>query len=75
MQCTGALNHQTVHHLFPGICQYYYPQITPIVVQTCKEFNIPYNYKKTFTEALGCHLNHLWTMGRDPAAAQKLHIH
>ena len=47
---TGGLNHQTAHHLFPGISQYYYPEITPIVVQTCKEFGVPYHYKGTFLE-------------------------
>lgn len=63
---TGALNHQTTHHLFPGICQYYYRQVTPIVVQTCKEFNVQYNYKNTFSEALGAHINHLYNLGRQP---------
>lgn len=60
---TGALNHQTAHHLFPDICQYYYPQITPIVRQTCKEFGLKYNYIDTFTEALGAHIQHLKRLG------------
>ena len=46
----GALNHQTTHHIFPGVSQYYYREITPIVVKTCKEFGIQYNYKATFSE-------------------------
>ena len=25
---TGALNHQTTHHLFPGVIQSHYPKIT-----------------------------------------------
>ena len=53
----GALNHQTAHHLFPGVLQYYYPQITPIIQAACKEFNVPYHYKSSFTEvreASGC---------------------
>lgn len=33
---------QIEHHLFPGISQYYYPAIAPLVMQTCKEFNVPY---------------------------------
>lgn len=61
---TGALNHQTAHHLFPGINQCYYPEITPIVVQTCKDFGISYNYKETFAEALGGHLAHLRDLGQ-----------
>ncbi len=40
---TGGLNHQTTHHLFPGISQIHYPAITPIVIQTCKEYGIKYS--------------------------------
>jgi fatty acid desaturase len=45
---TGSLNHQTAHHLFPGISQYYYPIITPIVKQTCKDFGIDYHSTSGF---------------------------
>lgn len=34
-----------IHHLFPGINQYYYPAIAPIVKETCKEYGVPYNVK------------------------------
>ncbi|KJE95754.1 delta-5 fatty acid desaturase [Capsaspora owczarzaki ATCC 30864] len=61
----GALNHQTTHHLFPGVSQYYYPEISPIVAKTAKEFGLPYNYKATFLEALGTHVGHLRNLGRD----------
>lgn len=61
----GALNHQTAHHLFPGVAQIYYPQITPIVVQACKEFGVRYNYKDTMFEALGAHFSHLKTLGQE----------
>ena len=40
---TGVLNHQTVHHLFPGIIQSHYPKIRPIIAETCKEFGVRYN--------------------------------
>ena len=33
---------QVVHHLFPNICHTHYPAIAPIVVDTCREFGIPY---------------------------------
>ncbi len=46
----GGLNHQTTHHLFPGVCQYYYPQITPIVRDACKKFGVRYNYLPTFSK-------------------------
>lgn len=47
---TGGLNHQTSHHLFPLILQSYYPQITPTVRKTWKEFGVCYNYFPTFWE-------------------------
>jgi len=31
-------SHRIKHHLFPGVCHVYYPQIQPIVESTCKEF-------------------------------------
>jgi fatty acid desaturase len=61
---TGALNHQTAHHLFPGVIQAHYPLITPIVRQTCEEFGITYHYVDTIWEALSCHVNHLRTLGQ-----------
>ncbi|CAI8051497.1 Acyl-lipid (8-3)-desaturase [Geodia barretti] len=39
---TGALNHQTAHHLFPGVNQGHYPIITSILQQTCQEFGLSY---------------------------------
>jgi len=61
---SGALNHQTTHHLFPGVSQIYYPEITPIVRETCKEFGVRYNYKDTFFQALGAHIGHLKRLGQ-----------
>ncbi|XP_015777022.1 PREDICTED: acyl-lipid (8-3)-desaturase-like isoform X1 [Acropora digitifera] len=69
---TGALNHQTAHHLFPGVSQIYYPQITPIVRQACKEFGVRYNYKDTFTEALGAHIGHLKTLGQQQEKSARI---
>jgi fatty acid desaturase len=40
----GGINTQIEHHLFPSICNHYLIEIAPIVKQTCKEFNIPYNH-------------------------------
>ena len=62
---TGALNHQTTHHLFPGVIQSHYSKITPIVAQTCKEFGLQYHYVETTWEALGCHVNHLRKLGQE----------
>ncbi len=38
----GGINYQIEHHLFPTICHVHYRAISPIVKETCKEFNIPY---------------------------------
>eukprot|EP00731_Ephydatia_muelleri_P000259 Em0001g259a len=61
---TGALNHQTTHHLFPGVLQSHYMKITPIVKKTCEEFGVKYHHVNTTTEALGCHINHLKVLGQ-----------
>lgn len=60
---SGGLNYQVVHHLFPGICHVHYPKIAPIVLDTCKEFNVPYCVYPTFGAALGAHFRHLRNMG------------
>ena len=61
---TGALNHQTTHHLFPGVIQSHYPKITPIVEKTCREFGLKYHHVETTKEALACHVNHLKKLGQ-----------
>ena len=33
---------QIEHHLFPGVSQYHYPALAPIVIATCKEFGVSY---------------------------------
>ncbi len=48
----GALNHQTAHHLFPGICQFHYMALTPIVVRTCREFGVKYSTSPNFFTVL-----------------------
>eukprot|EP00051_Salpingoeca_urceolata_P019699 m.290643 g.290643 ORF g.290643 m.290643 type:complete len:658 (-) comp19469_c3_seq1:192-2165(-) len=63
---TGALNHQTTHHVFPGVNQFYYRDITPVVAKTCREFGVQYRCKDTFSAALGQHLQHLENLGRRP---------
>lgn len=63
---SGALNYQSTHHLFPGVNQYYYPAIAPIVLQTCREFNVPYLVKDGVLSALGAHIKHLYNFGQPP---------
>jgi fatty acid desaturase len=59
----GALNYQIEHHLFPGISQYHYPALAPIVKEFCRENNIRYNYEPTFVAAWLKHVKLLVDMG------------
>jgi len=59
----GGLNYQVPHHLFPNICQVYYPEIVPMIKEHCKEYNIPYTILPSFWDALVNHLKYLWIMG------------
>eukprot|EP01110_Echinostelium_bisporum_P001126 TRINITY_DN12724_c0_g1_i1.p1 TRINITY_DN12724_c0_g1~~TRINITY_DN12724_c0_g1_i1.p1 ORF type:complete len:474 (+),score=177.29 TRINITY_DN12724_c0_g1_i1:106-1527(+) len=68
---TGALNYQTIHHLFPTIAQDHYPLIAPVVVDTCKEFGIEFKVLSGFPEAFGSHIQHLKDMGAQPEEEKK----
>lgn len=59
----GGLNFQVEHHLFPGISHIHYPKISKIVASTAKEFNMPYNYEKTFVGAVYEHTKMLYKLG------------
>lgn len=62
---TGGLNYQVEHHLFPRISHVYYPTISKLVEQTCKEFGIPYLKHRTVYSAVRSHVVHLREMGRE----------
>eukprot|EP00163_Fabomonas_tropica_P005870 TRINITY_DN1551_c0_g1_i1.p1 TRINITY_DN1551_c0_g1~~TRINITY_DN1551_c0_g1_i1.p1 ORF type:complete len:543 (-),score=148.07 TRINITY_DN1551_c0_g1_i1:264-1892(-) len=68
----GALNYQTVHHLFPSVSQYHYMDIAPIIVETCEEFGVKYNHLPHFKDAWGAHIDHLREMGEQGKVA---HVH
>jgi len=55
----GGFNHHIVHHVFPNICHIHYPQLTPILIETCREFDMPYQYNATLTDAVLSHFNFL----------------
>lgn len=61
----GALNYQSIHHLFPSISQYHYPAIAPIVSRVAKKHKVRYNYVPTFLEAIKLHLRQLTEMGAE----------
>eukprot|EP00755_Sulcionema_specki_P012107 Sspe_Gene.50538::Locus_28132_Transcript_2_2_Confidence_0.800_Length_1528::g.50538::m.50538 len=60
----GALNYQTVHHLFPGVTQYHYPRLAPVIMEVCKKHNVKYNALPTFSDAFFAHLRYLREMGQ-----------
>lgn len=59
---SGGLNHQIEHHLFPSITHYLYPVIHPIVLQTCREFGVPYYHFETYSDAFYAVYRHLQSL-------------
>lgn len=69
---TGALNYQTTHHLLPGISQYHYPALAPLIKEVCRKYGVEYNHLAGFREAWMGHINHLVTMGK---RGEQAHLH
>lgn len=63
----GGLNFQIEHHLFPKVSHIHYPAISKIVMQKCKEFNLPYNKYDTLSEAVASHFRVMKYLGKKPA--------
>ena len=59
----GGLNFQIEHHLFPNISHVHYQKIAPIVEKTAREFNLEYNLKPSFANALVSHIRRLKELG------------
>jgi linoleoyl-CoA desaturase len=59
----GGLNFQVEHHLFPRISHIHYPQISKLVKETCREFNVTYNEYTSMSKAFLSHLLYLRRMG------------
>jgi len=68
---SGGLNFQIEHHLFPGVNHTHLPAISPIVVQTCKEFGVKYHCFPSFWSALYSYYVHLKELG-NPTLSKKL---
>jgi fatty acid desaturase/predicted heme/steroid binding protein len=64
----GALNYQIAHHLFPGISQYQYPAIAPIIKEVCDEYGVKYTVLPSFMDAFHAHLQYLYEMGQQGKA-------
>lgn len=70
----GGLNFQIEHHLFPRISHVYYPELAPIVEDTCREYGLNYVAHPTFRAGVASHFRWLRRMGRPgsvPAAEQR----
>jgi linoleoyl-CoA desaturase len=59
----GGLDYQIEHHLFPKISHIYYKDLSKIVAETAKEFNLMYNSKGSFMNALHSHIQMLKKLG------------
>lgn len=59
----GGLNFQVEHHLFPHVCHVHYRALAPLVIETAKEYGIPYYAKEGFFEALHAHNQMLKWLG------------
>mmetsp|Transcript_3131 Transcript_3131/g.4816 ORF Transcript_3131/g.4816 Transcript_3131/m.4816 type:complete len:480 (-) Transcript_3131:30-1469(-) len=70
---SGALNYQVTHHLYPGVSQYHYPAIAPIIKKTCAEFGVEYKCLPNFWSAFRAHIDHLRNMGMKGIPAE-LHM-
>lgn len=60
----GGFNHHVVHHLFPDISYAHYPQLTRILKETCKEYNMPYEDNPSMLTAVWSHLKFLRMQGQ-----------
>lgn len=62
----GGLNFQIEHHLFPRVSHVHYPAISKIVMEKCREFNLPYNKYDTMMEAVASHFRVMKSLGKAP---------
>lgn len=65
----GGLNYQIEHHLFPKVSHIHYPEISKIVMEKAREFNLPYNKYNTMSEAVASHFRVMKQLGKKPAEA------
>jgi len=55
LHCSGGLNYQIEHHLFPSVHYSWYKDISQIVQETCAQFSLPYPQSSNFFSALAQH--------------------
>ncbi|MBL0355964.1 MAG: acyl-CoA desaturase [Chitinophagaceae bacterium] len=67
----GGLNYQVEHHLFPKVSHIHYPAISKIVMEKCKEFDLPYNKYDTMMEAVASHFRIMKRLGQSQVVQKK----
>jgi len=67
---SGGLDLQIEHHLFPMLSYTQQRNVQPIVMETCKEFGVPYYSSTSSLSHLGSMFSHLIALGWDGAAHQ-----
>ncbi|MGX7666510.1 fatty acid desaturase family protein [Flavobacterium pedocola] len=58
----GGFNSHTAHHLFPNMQHTLYTQITPLIKEKTKKYNLPY-HEKSIPEAILSHFKYLKKLG------------
>lgn len=67
----GGLNFQIEHHLFPRVSHVHYPAISKIVMEKCKEYNLPYNKYDTIFQAVASHFRVMKSLGKKPVEVEQ----
>ncbi len=65
----GGLNFQVEHHLFPRISHIHYPELSKIVEEKCKEYQLPYHSIPTMQEAIASHFRMLKQLGQSSSVS------
>lgn len=58
----GGFNTHGLHHLFPNVCHVHYKNLAPILIETARKHNIPYQ-TYTYWSLLKSHFALLYEMG------------
>uniref|UniRef100_A0A7S4IGU0 Cytochrome b5 heme-binding domain-containing protein n=1 Tax=Vannella robusta TaxID=1487602 RepID=A0A7S4IGU0_9EUKA len=66
----GGMNYQIEHHLFPALNHAHYPEVSKIVQETCKEFNIPYNAEPSWLASLKSYGTFIAVMAKFPRGGE-----
>mmetsp|Transcript_21735 Transcript_21735/g.27688 ORF Transcript_21735/g.27688 Transcript_21735/m.27688 type:complete len:439 (-) Transcript_21735:23-1339(-) len=66
-QLWGGMNYQVEHHLFPTVNHVHYHEISKIVQETCKEFNITYVSHANWFESAISFTKFLHVMAKIPS--------